>query len=173
MKNRKRGFSLVEVIVVVAMLAIISAFVIPQFGSPAEKSRLKSDASWAQKVEDAAKLAATNQKTYYKLSSCIEKRKCNAIVITYAPNPDGKMEYTEAEFGEVAGGMLSPEEIGNVETYLNSAANDIKNYIDGTVEPYQVQSSQHKKEALKISIYPGDSENQLKVTSEWTTISSN
>lgn len=170
---KNKGFSLVEVIVVIAMLAIMTAFIVPQFGSPAEKSRLKSDESWVQKMEDAVSLASRNQKTYYKISTCVEKRKCKAIVLTYVVNADEKMEYQDADYGEVTGGMLPPEELGEVETYLNSAARAVKDYVNGTVEPYKVQSTQHKKSVLKISIYPGDSVEQIKVTSKWEPVSSN
>ena len=58
MKNNK-GFSLVELIVVIAIMAILAAVAIPTFASFITKANVASDVSFVNDLEYAAQLAHT------------------------------------------------------------------------------------------------------------------
>lgn len=59
LKNRK-GFTLIELIVVLAVLAIVMAIAVPRFMGVQDQSRLKADASSAQQIINSARLQETN-----------------------------------------------------------------------------------------------------------------
>jgi len=59
LKNR-RGFTLIELIVVLAVLAIVMAIAVPRFMGVQDQSRLKADASSAQQIINSARLQETN-----------------------------------------------------------------------------------------------------------------
>lgn len=53
---KKNGFTLIELIVVLAIMAAISAIAIPNFANIAEKSKLKSDIQSARIIDNAKDL---------------------------------------------------------------------------------------------------------------------
>ena len=55
LKN-KRGFTLIELIVVLAVLAIILAIAVPRFVNIQDESRIKADAATAEQIIKAARL---------------------------------------------------------------------------------------------------------------------
>jgi len=59
-KMNNKGFSLVELIIVIAIMAILIAVLAPQFLRYVEKSRLQADNSAIGEVANAAKVAAAN-----------------------------------------------------------------------------------------------------------------
>lgn len=70
MKNRKnnKGFSLVELIVVVAIMAVLVGVLAPAYLRYVEKSRLQKDVSAVSEVVTAIEVAAASEATYEELS---------------------------------------------------------------------------------------------------------
>lgn len=60
-KMNNKGFSLVELIIVIAIMAILIAVLAPQYLRYVEKSRLQSDNSTIGEVANAVKVAAANE----------------------------------------------------------------------------------------------------------------
>ena len=59
-KMNNKGFSLVELIIVIAIMAILIAVLAPQYLRYVERSRLQSDNSAVGEVANAVKVAAAN-----------------------------------------------------------------------------------------------------------------
>jgi type IV pilus assembly protein PilA len=59
-KMNNKGFSLVELIIVIAIMAILIAVLAPQYLRYVEKSRLQADNSTLGEVANAIKVAASN-----------------------------------------------------------------------------------------------------------------
>lgn len=61
MKKNNKGFSLVELIIVIAIMAVLMAVLAPQFLRYVERSRLQSDNTAIGEIANACKVAATNE----------------------------------------------------------------------------------------------------------------
>lgn len=64
MKNENKGFSLVELIVVIAIMAVLTAVLAPALLKYVEDSRAQKDDSAMSEVTHAVKLALANQNVY-------------------------------------------------------------------------------------------------------------
>ena len=60
-KLNNKGFSLVELIIVIAIMAVLIAVLAPQFLRYVERSRYQKDASAIGELEHAAQVAASNE----------------------------------------------------------------------------------------------------------------
>lgn len=61
MKKNNKGFSLVELIIVIAIMAVLMAVLAPQFLRYVERSRLQSDNTAIGEIANACKIVATNE----------------------------------------------------------------------------------------------------------------
>ncbi len=67
-KMNNKGFSLVELIIVIAIMAILIAVLAPQYLRYVEKSRLQADNSAVGEVANAVKVAAANDRINASIS---------------------------------------------------------------------------------------------------------
>jgi len=75
-KMNNKGFSLVELIIVIAIMAILIAVLAPQYLRYVEKSRLQSDNSAIGELANAAKIAAADD----NINSAIQAASAGATV---------------------------------------------------------------------------------------------
>ena len=57
LKNKKKGFTLIELIIVIATIAIIAAIAIPRFGSAAKDAKASADKANAKNIANAVTMA--------------------------------------------------------------------------------------------------------------------
>ena len=70
-KMNNKGFSLVELIIVIAIMAILIAVLAPQYLRYVEKSRLQADNSAIGEVANAIKVAAANDDINQEIGSSV------------------------------------------------------------------------------------------------------
>lgn len=68
-KMNNKGFSLVELIIVIAIMAVLIAVLAPQFLRYVERSRLQADNSAIGEIANAAKVAATDEDVAAEISA--------------------------------------------------------------------------------------------------------
>lgn len=68
-KMNNKGFSLVELIIVIAIMAVLIAVLAPQFLRYVERSRLQSDNTAIGEIANAAKVAASNEDVAAEISA--------------------------------------------------------------------------------------------------------
>ena len=96
LKN-KRGFTLIELIVVLAVLAIILAIAIPRFVTIQDESRIKADVATAEQIIKAARLmearrndgiATTSSNWDDDIMAWPTPESGTAFTLDYNPDPD-------------------------------------------------------------------------------------
>jgi len=99
LKN-KRGFTLIELIVVLAVLAIILAIAIPRFVTIQDESRIKADVATAEQIIKAARLMEARRndgnETVYNPADT-EHDSWEEDIMAW-PTPESGGETTDGEF---------------------------------------------------------------------------
>ncbi len=108
MKKTNKGFSLVELIIVIAIMAILAAALAPALIRYIDKSRRSSDLSNAGILQSAAQSAAADETAYTEISGAISKT-ANTTILT--ANADGKTNWA------IATGLTGLQNNGN--TFLD------------------------------------------------------
>ncbi len=100
-KMNNKGFSLVELIIVIAIMAILIAVLAPQYLRYVEKSRLQSDNSALGEVANAAKVAAADD----NINSAIRANSSHALISipTNQGNVSTDVSELQSELNNVVG----------------------------------------------------------------------
>lgn len=127
-KMNNKGFSLVELIVVIAIMAVLIGVLAPQFLRYVEKSRLQKDNQAIAEIASATKTAMGNEKVYDSVTGTVTVGSHSNKTYTFTAG-------TNTLQGEVASTVGTSVTL-NSKSY--TAAPDIKVYIDGdkTVKVY-------------------------------------
>lgn len=91
-KMNNKGFSLVELIIVIAIMAVLMGVLAPQFLKYVESSRQQKDDSAVSEVENAAKIATSVEDVYKKVVA-----NGGAEVTVKTGNIDSDVDELEAE----------------------------------------------------------------------------
>ena len=93
MKNNNKGFSLVELIVVIAIMAVLVGVLAPSLLRYVEKTRIQKDASAIAEVCEAIKISAAEESIYNELNAAtaaertvLVTKSSGAISSTKLPN---------------------------------------------------------------------------------------
>lgn len=83
-KANNQGFSLVELIIVIAIMAVLIGVLAPQFIRYVERSRVQKDASAIAEVENAIEVALATETIYQEVSAITNATTTVAITISRA-----------------------------------------------------------------------------------------
>ena len=112
-KTNNKGFSLVELIVVIAIMAVLMVVVAPQFLKYVEKSRLQRDNSAIAEIANAAKIAMADE----TINKSIENGANEKITFATGATDDAQKVYT---FGSSALGAELTTVFGSTVTLESS-----------------------------------------------------
>jgi type IV pilus assembly protein PilA len=109
-KMNEKGFTLVELIVVMAVLAVISAIAVPRFLGVQEDAKVEADYATAAMLGKAAELylvkdgntatTLTNAETVEALQVLLKTTKIDFVSKDFENN-EGTLDFTDGENGEV------------------------------------------------------------------------
>lgn len=97
-KTNNKGFSLVELIVVIAIMAVLMGVLAPQFLKYVEKSRAQRDASAVGEVYNATKIALADEKIAKAVNDVLTPAGGGtAGTVTVTISNEGKVSCTSVE----------------------------------------------------------------------------
>lgn len=109
MKKVNKGFSLVELIIVIAIMAILAGALAPQLIKYINKSRLSSDVQTGSAIQSAAQAALANEDCYNAAETTYDKK--NTKVSSLLSNTDCFATEVKSALGGSAGTGKSKKDI--------------------------------------------------------------
>ena len=118
LRKKKKGFTLIELIIVIAIIAILAAFAVPKFGAIRKDAALKSDIANAKTIANAAAALiaegeVTTDTTGSVVSTATDTDKNGKKIADYLQN----VPKTETKYGSVEKGAyfsITVDDKGNV-----------------------------------------------------------
>lgn len=122
-KRKKKGFTLIELIIVIAIIAILAAIAIPKFGSIKEDANKKTDIATAKSIATLVSKEIASDTILDTISdktaiSSIPAKKEKADAINIEKQLDGKTKATSGN------DFYITIEKGNVKVYDGNATSD-------------------------------------------------
>ena len=141
-RHKNKGFSLVELVIIIAILAVLIAVLAPSLMTYTERSRAQKDVTTMDEVVNAVQLAMADQKCYDEMI----KYSCSNNFITYSDSSGNYgQQINDGEFwapdgsGRATTITFNPTRKGN-ETYyvLETAIINDMTYGNGSVAENRV-----------------------------------
>ena len=136
-KMNNKGFSLVELIIVIAIMAILIAVLAPQYLRYVEKSRLQSDNTTLGEIANAVKVAAANDEINGEISATA----ATITVPTALGNTSGGGTKLQAELDNVIGQTQLKSN-----TYVSGTAPTVYAELDSSTKQVKVTIKNMVKE---------------------------
>lgn len=148
MKKTNKGFSMVELIIVIAIMAILAGALAPALIKYINKSRLSTDISTGQSIAEAVQTALSNEGVYEdakdaemkKISQLEGNKFKNAVVeaLSGTSDPKGKSKKhgaagTAGTFADHDFYIVLNANTSKVEVYYGSSTKDAANMVYPTV----------------------------------------
>lgn len=118
-KTNNQGFSLVELIIVIAIMAVLIGVLAPQFIRYVERSRVQKDRSAIAEVENAIEVALASENIYQEVSAITTATVTVPVAISRA--------------GVISSTATVPLLIGDLQSTLGSFTLTSQTYPNGAV----------------------------------------
>ncbi len=142
-KLNNKGFSLVEIIIVIAIMAVLAGALAPQLIKYIDKSRKSADVQTAQTIALAVNTALAEEDNYEVASNTT----LSACYATVTPGPNK----FQLEIKEILGGTTSPEPKFRSSKYTDFFIE--VNSLDKSFKVYALESGKTAGDTLDL-LYP-------------------
>ena len=164
MIRKKHGFSLIELIIAIAILAILAALFVPAILSSNSATREDADTSDINNLATTLQLAAQTNNIYKNGKYLAGQSDNNTIKMVFAPNDDFVLECVEVYIVNENGKY---NEIGedDINLRLMQLKGQFVDYINGIIEPVLLSSEYYRTQKFIFALnYP---DVDLKVDVSW------
>ena len=152
MKINKCGFSLIEVLVSVAVLAVLAVVLVPSLTSSRRDSNEKLDETAISSFETAMVMGLQSNSIYNEARILAERTEDSTMLIVCAPNDATGFSIKEMKIVDIEGTEFTNLSEGETGAKLAELQNELTGFINGSVEPIYMQSELYKNKEQHFKI---------------------
>lgn len=167
LKRNNKGFSLIELVVTIAIMAVLAGVLIPSMVTASNESRMKSDESVMNHLTETYKSAIQEHQNYYYFSRVMQLLEDDKqqIFFWYDVDNDGNVSYRAVNLVyPVAISESEKQEIDSWVTKLRKGAND---YVNGSYEIPKLESKTSCNKSYVIAVSATGREYLVNVQGAW------
>ena len=151
-KNRKKGFSLVELLIVVAILSALAAFLAPALLDSVVASREKVDKMEIVNLETTLKTAMQHNSIYKDAKQLADNTTDGTIVFIYAVGRDNVLYLESCEMTDKQSGFTTDKHATYRGADLAALKAKVNDFINGKIEPIEMTSKYYQTHKCKITV---------------------
>lgn len=174
LNNKNKGFSLLELIVTIGIMAVLAGILIPSMVTASNDSRKKTDEAAMQHLAEVYKSAAQEHQAYYYFSRAVELLEDGEkeVYVWYEvkndptdPDSKGEVQYVGMNLKYPEG--ASADTIYAINDWGSKFKDEITDYVNGTYEIPKMESKDSYGKSYVIAITATEREYLVNVRGKW------
>lgn len=166
-KTKNKGFSLIELVVVIAIMAVMSAVLVPSMISSSNEARMKTDNSAMGTLAQIYKSAVQEHETYYYFQRTIDLLEDGhkQVFFWYDVDEQGNVSYRAMNLKYPDSSTIQEQnEINSWASQLKNRAND---YVNGSYDFPKMESRENWNKSYVITVTATNREYLVNVSGNW------
>ena len=147
-----KGFSLVEMLVAIAIIGVLSAILIPALSGAVEESKEKSDISAVRALAPTLQISVQNNAIYNTAESIARKTTNDCITMVYYLDDENNLTFDYSYINTGASTIKSSDD-DEVAIKMRRLNDDIMASVNGQIEPIKIRSKFYKNKSYEIVLH--------------------
>lgn len=167
LKNKNKGFSLLELVVTVGIMAVLAGVLIPSMVTASNDSRQKSDDAAMQHLTELYKSATQEHQAYYYFSRAMEllDEGEKEVYFWYDIDANGNVTYRAMNLKYPDNATAAT--INDINVWASQYKDRANDYIKGSYEIPQMESKNSFKKCYVIAVTATEREYLVNVKGDW------